>query len=494
MINLPKAIGQLKNLRIFNASKNQLESIPESITSLKKLKAINLSHNRLDYLPKGMGTLPNLIILILNHNQLTNLPRELANLNDLITLNVSNNPLKTIPAEIATLKSLRKLIAEDCAFEQEFVHDLKHDPPSLFEICARNIISSDTPLPPSLASSHIADYFKREQLCSFCYGPYFDSFVTRGRFIERTGRQILALDYKLCCAHWTNEEDRIQAMFSTPYYKQSYLQPQHVESVSIPSAAALEDISTIPLSSPMTTTASLTGVETQQVDYFGTIRSSNNRSSSSSEDMLPSPLISPTDSFTDSMDSFTPYSGPLSPSSPTIISSQQQHHPQQRPAFNNTNTSSSSSTAAAVATRPRSSSTSSSSLLRIHAMHQQLQHNISAALLRKQQRQQQEILGGNSGTGGDVVLPFASLNGRQSEEADMILLSRNQLITTSLDGEVTAEPSSTRPQLQQSSSNGSSSVRSKKSGKAAIKEGFASLGAKLGGGSRKGARDRSETF
>ncbi|GAA5794776.1 hypothetical protein HPULCUR_000122 [Helicostylum pulchrum] len=216
MINLPKALGQLTNLRIFNASKNQLESIPDTITGLVRLKAINLSNNKLRNLPKGIGSLPSLIILILNQNQLTELPREISQLNDLITLNVSNNPLKSIPAEIATLKSLRKFTAEDCAFETEFVYSLKHNPPSLFETCARKISSSKIPLPSSLANHPIADYFRNEQTCSFCYGPFFDSFVVRGKFIERTNRQLIALDYKLCCAHWSDEQDRISAMFSTP--------------------------------------------------------------------------------------------------------------------------------------------------------------------------------------------------------------------------------------------------------------------------------------
>lgn len=218
MNNLPNAIGQLKNLRILNASKNQLEGIPESITGLTKLKAINLSQNKLCQLPKGMGSLPSLIILILNGNELTQIPREIANLNDLITLNVSDNPLKSIPAEIAMLKSLRKLTAENCDFQSEFVYPLKHDPPTLLEICARHISNTKKPLPASLG--HITEYFKREQTCSFCFGPYFDSFVTRGKFIERTNRQLIALDYQLCAAHWSDENDRISAMFSTPYERQ----------------------------------------------------------------------------------------------------------------------------------------------------------------------------------------------------------------------------------------------------------------------------------
>ncbi|KAG2195490.1 hypothetical protein INT47_012034 [Mucor saturninus] len=275
MINLPSAIGQLKNLRILNASKNQLESIPDSINSLHKLKAMNLSQNKLTGLPKGIGRLPSLIILILNQNELKQLPREIALLQDLITLNISNNPLKSIPAEIAMLKSLRKLTAENCAFESEFVFPLTHDPPSLFEICARKISTDKIPLPARLG--HITDYFKREQTCSFCYGPYFDSFVTRGKFIERTNRQLIALDYKLCAAHWSDENDRISAMFSTPHERQPQVNLQVLEEDGL--LTPMEEID-------------------HRQDYFGSIRSSQTTlhadlppPTSSSHSLFHSPLL-----------------------------------------------------------------------------------------------------------------------------------------------------------------------------------------------------------
>lgn len=402
MIQLPKAIGQLKNLRVFNASKNQLESIPDTLTCLKKLKAVNFSQNKLTELPKGMGSLPNLVVLILNQNNIHHLPRELANLNDLITLNVSNNPLKTIPAEIATLKTLRKLIAEECPFETEFTYSLVHDPPSLFESCARQMVKQSIPLPASL--QHIAEYFKQEKSCSFCYGPYFDACVTRGKFIERTGRQVLALDYKLCCAHWTDEKDRISAMFSTPYYRQNY----------IPTTEIMVDGLNTPYS-PMN------NEEQQQQDYFSTIRSSGRQS-------VPTMSHSPLSNENMLLTTFTP------PESLTThdLTSSRLHLP----------------------LRPRSSSTTSaSSVLRIHAMHQ----NISATL-----RQQQD------------VLPFATLNGRQSEEANRILHTEEDI-----------EEASSEPIIRRRHSN-------KKPNSRVIKEGFASLGAKLG--RRGGGRDRSETF
>lgn len=461
MINLPRAIGQLKNLRIFNASKNQLETIPDTITSLKKLKAINLSQNRLTSLPKGLGKLPSLIILILNNNQLTELPREIANLNDLITLNVSNNPLKSIPVEISALKSLRKLIAEDCSFKTEFVHELAHNPHSLFEICARNMVKNKINLPSSLAHPHIVEYFKREQTCSFCFGPYFDSYVTRGRFIDRTGRDDIALDYKLCCAHWTDEEDRISAMFSTPYYRQ---QPS-LKDAEIPSVPT----------SPVTE------------DYFNTMSGGQNPSPSSSahtllagyssEDMLLNTLVSPIDDNVHDMPSSSSSLMVPSPSYPSSSSSSLLLPPQHQKRQHTFSP-----------LRPRSSSTSSSStsspsILRINAMQHHHQQNASSTL---REPPQVPVLRPEN-------LPFASLSGRQSEEADRIL-ARNDT-----NGDESMERSENpRTTATAATTTINSNSNNKKTN--GIKQGFAQLGARLGrrrgnsNASNNAGRDRSDTF
>ncbi|KAG0169170.1 hypothetical protein DFQ30_003898, partial [Apophysomyces sp. BC1015] len=212
MTSLPPEVGYLKNLRVLNTSHNQLENIPDTIAFLSKLKMLNLSHNSITCIPPSIGLLPKLQFVILNNNKLTAIPRELAQLRDLARLTVSHNPLKAIPAEIATLKSL-KLIADNCDFMNEFEYDPQHDPPSLFEICARAAVRIELPIPSDLPD-HIKEYFGRSEICSFCGGPYFDSYVTRGRFIQRTTRPTIALEYRLCSAHWNDNDDRIMAMFA----------------------------------------------------------------------------------------------------------------------------------------------------------------------------------------------------------------------------------------------------------------------------------------
>ncbi|ORY97661.1 hypothetical protein BCR43DRAFT_437760, partial [Syncephalastrum racemosum] len=215
MSSLPRTIGYLRNLRVLNTSHNQLETLPDTISFLTKLTAINIAHNRVTALPSSIGSLPKLVVIIANDNQLTELPQEIANLHDLISLNIANNPLRYLPAGIGSLKTLRKLIVEGCSFDTEFNYALNHDPPSLFEICARAAVKNEITVPAFL-SEHIKEYFAKEQTCSFCGGPFFESSVTRGRFIERNARQQIALQYRLCSAHWGDEDDRLLAMFASP--------------------------------------------------------------------------------------------------------------------------------------------------------------------------------------------------------------------------------------------------------------------------------------
>ncbi|KAI7907580.1 uncharacterized protein BX663DRAFT_481897 [Cokeromyces recurvatus] len=213
MTSLPREIGYLKSLRVLNISSNFIEEIPDTIAFLTKLRAFNVAHNKLVQLPSSIGYLPKLAIIVANDNHLTSLPREFVHLVNLISLNVSNNPLKTLPAEIATLSTVKRLLTDNCPFEEEYTYDLRHDPPSLFEICARIAVRSEINIPNHFAD-HIKEYLSRADTCSYCKGPFFDSCVTRVRYIERRARQPIALQYTLCSAHWSDENDRLLAMFS----------------------------------------------------------------------------------------------------------------------------------------------------------------------------------------------------------------------------------------------------------------------------------------
>lgn len=152
-----------------------------------------------------MGALPELLIAIANHNKLRYVPPELANLPKLISLTLSNNPdLTTLPAEIAEVPSLGKLLAAACGFSAypESSYSLAHDPPSLLETCARILV--DQPQQHTLLTRlplKFQRYLMTARTCSFCRGPYFDSYVRRTRCIERNPGQPITIEYRSCRAH-----------------------------------------------------------------------------------------------------------------------------------------------------------------------------------------------------------------------------------------------------------------------------------------------------
>ena len=62
-------IGQLKNLKILNASYNQMTGVPAEVGQLQNLQILDLSYNQLTGLPNELGNLKNLKTLDLRGNQ-----------------------------------------------------------------------------------------------------------------------------------------------------------------------------------------------------------------------------------------------------------------------------------------------------------------------------------------------------------------------------------------------------------------------------------------
>ncbi|MCL1874108.1 MAG: S-layer homology domain-containing protein [Clostridiales bacterium] len=107
---LPKAIGELKELKHIFLSKNQLEGpiIPELLT-MAKLVNLDLSQNKFEgAIPADINKLSNLQTLILWDNELTGvIPVSLGNMPNLLNLDVSNNYLTgSIPTEIGNISTL----------------------------------------------------------------------------------------------------------------------------------------------------------------------------------------------------------------------------------------------------------------------------------------------------------------------------------------------------------------------------------------------------
>ncbi|KAI8382394.1 hypothetical protein BD560DRAFT_444302 [Blakeslea trispora] len=239
---IPDAIGYLRQLEVLSISHNQIRSLPDTICHLSKLIELNLSNNQIRSLTPFIHHLECLQTLNLSYNFLEELTYSVEGLQSLVSLDLSFNPITALPAEITHLPHLRRLLFEGCRFATSLTNpiSLLHNPPSLLEICARYIVKNETVFISSISKvktpkinkrkvsdysmtaehlkklmpNHLYQYLHNSKPCSHCRGPYFDALVIRGRWIERNDIWI-PLEYRLCSAHWSNDLDRLHAMFSS---------------------------------------------------------------------------------------------------------------------------------------------------------------------------------------------------------------------------------------------------------------------------------------
>lgn len=92
LLKIPSYVFNQTDLEELNVSHNSLTgAIQSQIGQLKNLKILNASYNSMTGVPAEVGQLQNLQVLDLSYNQLTGLPNELGNLKNLKTLNLSGN-------------------------------------------------------------------------------------------------------------------------------------------------------------------------------------------------------------------------------------------------------------------------------------------------------------------------------------------------------------------------------------------------------------------
>ncbi|KAH8556002.1 hypothetical protein BGW37DRAFT_435821 [Umbelopsis sp. PMI_123] len=210
---LPPEIGQLKRLETLDLGQNLLESLPTTVGTLSNLRELRLSQNKIVEFPACVPKLTKLESLLLDYNLIRQLPAELSSLVHLVQLNISGNPISVLPVEMSRLADLQKLQTDGCPIIRKIIPTSFNFPMTLQEICARTIVLKNVAIPPTTPPKLIS-YVSSYNTCSFCKGPYYESYVTRGMQTDRGEGQILSLEYRLCAEHWRGESSRILTMFS----------------------------------------------------------------------------------------------------------------------------------------------------------------------------------------------------------------------------------------------------------------------------------------
>lgn len=109
---IPKEIGELKQLKRLELSANKLTDLPGNIEELKGLTYLSLNDNQLTTLPMEIIKLGKLETLHLAGNKLANLPEGISELQNLQVLNLKNNQLTYLPKSIIKLTNLKTLFLE----------------------------------------------------------------------------------------------------------------------------------------------------------------------------------------------------------------------------------------------------------------------------------------------------------------------------------------------------------------------------------------------
>jgi Leucine-rich repeat (LRR) protein len=108
---IPSEIGELKNLKELKLEDLDIKTLPKEIGKLLKLEYLEISScSELEIIPSEIGELKNLKELKLNYLDIKALPKEIGNLSKLENLKLSDcGKLEIIPSEIGKLQELKHL-------------------------------------------------------------------------------------------------------------------------------------------------------------------------------------------------------------------------------------------------------------------------------------------------------------------------------------------------------------------------------------------------
>ena len=120
-------LNTITGSKTLNLSNKGLKSLPAEIGNLSKTEEFYVDHNQLTgALPAEIRKMSNLRIIDASDNQLTGIPAEIGQLYKLEAIDFSNNKIDTFPNEIANLKNnLKTLNLKNNTFSETSIGQLK---------------------------------------------------------------------------------------------------------------------------------------------------------------------------------------------------------------------------------------------------------------------------------------------------------------------------------------------------------------------------------
>jgi len=120
LADLPEALGNLRNLKIIDVSKNNLSWIPKSFVDLPSLQICNFSQNNILMLPLDIETMSSLAHLLAANNMIAEVAENLHLLKTLRTLDLYDNQISTLPRRMMEMDLRRLDLAQNDITEKAF--------------------------------------------------------------------------------------------------------------------------------------------------------------------------------------------------------------------------------------------------------------------------------------------------------------------------------------------------------------------------------------
>lgn len=107
------SLGLAGNFKNEYTYRTKIQSIPKELFNLKKIKKFDCSNNNLISIPKEISKFQNLISLNISHNNINELPDSIGELTNLEELNLSSNELIILPDKIIQLSNIKYLFIKN---------------------------------------------------------------------------------------------------------------------------------------------------------------------------------------------------------------------------------------------------------------------------------------------------------------------------------------------------------------------------------------------